>query len=281
MTAAGDASVGGDASEPEWRHLNRAAWDDRVKLHVNSEFYDVDGFVAGASSLKRFELLEMGAVAGRDLVHLQCHFGLDTLSWARLGANVTGLDFSAPAMAAATELAARGGLDANFVTADVYDAADVLGDERFDIVYTGLGALVWLPDVVRWAQVVARLLRPGGFVYLAEMHPFTETLADDDLYVAHDYFTIAEGSRWEESGSYVDRKAHTLANTTVQWTHPIGSVVTALIDAGLRLEFLHEHDHTVYERWPFLQRAGDGTWRLPPDTPRIPLLYSLKAHRPA
>lgn len=267
------------SAEPEWLELNRAAWDERVALHVGSAFYDVDGFVAGRSSLRRFELLEMGAVAGRDLVHLQCHFGQDTLSWARLGARVTGLDFSAPAMDAARELAARCGIEsASFVTADVYDAADVLGEGCADIVYTGLGALVWLPDLARWADVVARLLRPGGFVYLVEMHPFSDILGDDDLTVVRDYFTIPEGTAYDDPGSYVDRTAPTLRNETVEWVHPIGVVVSALIDAGLRLEFLHEHDHTVYERWPWLERRDDFTWHLPSGVPRVPLLYSLKAH---
>ena len=279
MTDGGAAPA--QPSEPEWLALNRAAWDERVDLHVASAFYDVESFVAGRSSLRRFELLEMGAVAGRDLVHLQCHFGQDTLSWARLGARVTGLDFSAAAMDAARALAARCGIDdARFVTADVYDAPDVLGAEAFDVVYTGLGALVWLPDLARWAEVVTHLLRPGGVLYLVEMHPFSDILGDDDLRVVRDYFTVPDGTSYDDPGSYVDRTAPTLRNETVEWVHPIGAVVTALLDAGLRLEFLHEHGHTIYERWPWLVRHEDFTWHLPPGVPRIPLLYSLKAQRP-
>src|SRR4051794_13740348 len=135
----------------DWRAVNRALWDERVPIHVDSGFYDVAGFLAGGSTLRAFEIDELGDIDGRSLVHPQCHFGLDTLSWARRGARVTGLDFSRPAVEAARDVAARGGLEARFVDADVYDAPQALDGERFDIVYTGLGALNWLPDVAAWA----------------------------------------------------------------------------------------------------------------------------------
>ena len=263
--------------------VNRAAWDERVPVHLASRFYDNDGFVAGRSSLRDFELDEVGDVTDLELVHLQCHFGQDTLSWARRGARVVGLDFSRPAVDAATELAARCGLDeaAEFVCADVHDAVDALGGRRFDVVYTGLGALIWLPDVVRWAQVVARLLRPGGFLYLAEFHPVTEVLAEDSLVVVRDYFCDPAGVREEVAGTYTDGGEDTLHNVTWEWTHPVGDVVTALADAGLRIELLREHDVTLWPRWPFLvHHPEDRTWRLPAGTPRIPLLYSLRARRP-
>ena len=262
--------------------VNRAAWDERVPVHLASRFYDNDTFVAGRSSLRDFELDEVGDVTDLELVHLQCHFGQDTLSWARLGARGVGLDFSLPAVDAATDLAARCGLSdaAEFVCADVHDAVEALGGRRFDVVYTGLGALIWLPDVVRWAEVVARLLRPGGFVYLAEFHPITEALAEDSLVVAHDYFTDPAGTREEVVGTYTDGGEATLHNVTWEWTHPIGDVVTALASAGLRIELLREHPMTLWARWPFLvHHAEDRTWRLPPGTPRIPLLYSLRARR--
>jgi 2-polyprenyl-3-methyl-5-hydroxy-6-metoxy-1,4-benzoquinol methylase len=171
----------GDAAD--WRELNRANWDDRVPVHLASEYYNVAGFRSGVSSLRPFESAEVGDVTGKRLLHLQCHVGLDALSWARLGAQVIGLDFSEPAIKAARSLAADLGIDASFVVADVYDAVTALAGQRFDVVYTGTGALVWLPDMTRWAQVVAALLEPGGLLYLVEGHPFAQIL--DEAHGTH------------------------------------------------------------------------------------------------
>ena len=148
----------------EWREANRASWDERVPIHASGEFYDVAGFRSGQERLRPFEISEVGDVTGKELVHLQCHFGIDTLSWARRGARVVGLDFSAPAIGEARRLAAELGLDADFVRSDVYDAPGSLGGRDFDVVYTGLGAINWLPDIRRWAGVAAALVRPGGFL---------------------------------------------------------------------------------------------------------------------
>ena len=260
----------------EWLALNRALWDERVPIHVASDFYDVDGFLAGASTLRSFEVEEVGDVTGLTLVHAQCHFGLDTLSWARRGARVTGLDFSEPAINAARKLAADAGIDAEFVAADVYRAAEVLGGRRFDLVYTGLGALNWLPDVEGWARVMASLVAPGGRFYLAEFHPFDGVFAEDELRVAYPYFH-AEPLKLDEPGTYADPEATTVHNRSIEWNHGLGSVVSALVAAGLRLEFLHEHDHTLFARWPFLEKAADGTYRFPAGMPSLPLMYSLLA----
>ncbi len=278
MTPAGDPiSHEGE----DWVACNRAAWDERVGIHLGSAFYDNDSFRAGRSSLRSFELDEVGSVSGKSLVHLQCHFGQDTLSWARLGAEVTGLDFSGDGVLAAQQLALEIGVPGEFVQADVYDAVAALGGRQFDIVYTGLGALVWLPEMARWAAVVAALLKPGGFLYLAEFHPVADVFEHDSLLAVHDYFTKPEGSRFESSGSYTDWDAATTANVNYEWTHPVASVVTALLGAGLRLEMLHEHDHTLFERWPLVERHDDGTYWLPAGMPRLPLMYSLRARRPA
>jgi SAM-dependent methyltransferase len=256
-----------------------------VAIHTGSDFYDVEGFKAGGSSLRPFEIEEMGAVEGKRLVHLQCHFGLDTLSWARRGAAVTGLDFSEPAVQAAQGLADELDLDARFVAGDVYEAAEVLGGERFDVVYTGLGALNWLGDLERWAGVVASLLEPGGFLYLAEFHPFNEVFGDDDLTVERDYFQSPEGERFEgPAGTYADEQAETVNNATHEWTHPISQVLSAVLGAGLRLELFHEHDFTLFAAWPFLERhAGElelgDAYRFPAGHPRLPLIYSLRARR--
>ncbi len=267
-------------SKPDdWLTLNRALWDERVGIHVRSQFYDVDGFLAGRIALEGFEREEVGPVEGRDLVHLQCHFGLDTLSWARLGARVSGLDFSAPAIDAARDLARKLGIDARFEVGNVYDAPSLLG-QRYDVVYTGLGAINWLPDIGRWASVCASLVRPGGFLYLAEFHPVAGIFSDDALRIVNDYFPKPEGIAYDEPGTYADMSAKTVNNRSVEWNHPVGDVVTALLDAGLRLEFLHEHDYTLYPRWPFLVKEGHDAWRPPAGHPRLPLMYSLRASKP-
>ncbi|UJA21572.1 class I SAM-dependent methyltransferase [Thermoleophilia bacterium SCSIO 60948] len=260
---------------------NLSFWDERVPAHVASEFYDVEGFLAGADPLRPFEIEEMGSVEGRSLVHLQCHFGLDTLSWARRGARVTGLDFSEPAVEAAREIAGRAGIEADFVVADVHDAVDALGGRSFDIVYTGLGALIWLPDISRWAEIVAELLAPGGFLYLSEFHPLGDVFADTELVAENSYFHDPGGKVWDEPGSYTDEQLATEHNVTREWTHPLSDVVSALIAAGLRLELLHEHEHTLFPRFPFLEKAEGGYFKMPADRPRIPLMYSLRAAKPA
>jgi SAM-dependent methyltransferase len=244
---------------------------------VGSAFYDVEGFRAGASTLLSFELDEVGDVAGRSLAHLQCHFGLDTLSWARQGARVTGLDFSEPAIEAARALAGEVGVDAEFVVASVYDAVAALNGRRFDVVYTGRGALNWLDDVQRWAQVVAELVAPGGFLYLSEFHPFTWVFADDDLSIELDYFQ-REAFVFDDPGTYADLEAKTRHNSTEEWQHTLGDVVSAVIDAGLELELLHEQDYTLSPRWPFLEQHG-AVYNQPAGKPRLPLMYSLRARR--
>jgi 2-polyprenyl-3-methyl-5-hydroxy-6-metoxy-1,4-benzoquinol methylase len=263
---------------------NREFWDERVPIHVGSGFYDVERFEAGAETLRPFEIEEMGSVEGKGLVHLQCHFGLDSLSWARRGATVVGVDFSAAAVEAANGLATKLELDARFVAADVYEAPAALGGERYDIVYTGLGALNWLPDLSRWAEVVASLLSPDGFIYLSEFHPITWVFADEDLSVERSYFHDAEGVEFDEPGTYADLSAQTSHNVTREWAHSLADVVGALLEVGLRLELFNEHDYTLFERWPFLVEDRDALeagsiYRLPEGMPRVPLMYSLRARR--
>jgi SAM-dependent methyltransferase len=266
-------------SDSDWLELNRALWDERVPIHVTGDFYDVEGFLAGRSSVRPFELDELGEVTGCSLVHPQCHFGQDTLSWARHGARVTGLDFSAPAIEAARSLAEQAGLEAEFIQANIYDAVAALGGRRFDVVYTGLGALNWLPDIERWASTMASLLATGGRFYLVELHPITEVFAEDSLEVTESYFDPGPHA-YDEPGTYADPSAPTKQNRSIEWRHPLGEVVSAIISAGLRLEFLHEHPYTESLRWPFLERDADRIYRMPAGRPELPLMYSLRATRP-
>ncbi|MFJ4123034.1 class I SAM-dependent methyltransferase [[Kitasatospora] papulosa] len=272
------------APTPEdWHEINRARWDERVPIHAAGDFYGLDAFLAGRDALRDFELAEVGDVTGRTLLHLQCHIGLDTLSWARHGAaHVVGLDFSGPAVETARGLARSLELPADraaFVAADVYDAAQAVPDPSYDIVYTGLGALNWLPDVTRWAEVAASLVAPGGFLYLAEFHPFTDCLDDETgSTVTYDYFS-REAWVDDSPGTYADLDAVTVHNRSVEWQHPVGEVVSALAAAGLRIEFLHEHDASLFPRYQVLKRGRDGYYRFPSDRPRIPMMYSVKASR--
>ena len=265
-----------DGGTVDWRALNRANWDDRVPVHLASSFYDLAAFRAGADSLRPFEPAEAGDVTGKRLAHLQCHIGLDTLSWARRGALVSGLDFSAPAVSAASALACELGIEASFVVADVYDAVPAFGGRRFDIVYTGIGALVWLPDIPRWARVVAELLTPGGFLYLVEGHPFAQILDDaSGLVVTRDYFDSGpEVQDW----AYTYTDGPTLEHVrSVQFQHGVGEMITALIQAGLRIEFMHEFDFDAFGRFDSLRRQSDGTYQFPPGRPRVPLIFSVRA----
>ncbi len=194
-------------------------------------------------------------------MHLQCHIGLDTLSWARRGALISGLDFSAPAIDAASSLAASRGLSAGFVVSDVYSAVEAFGGWRFDIVYTGVGALVWLPDIPGWTQVVAALLAPGGFVCLVEGHPLAQIPESgaSGLFVARDYF---DASPWVEDYRYTYGDGPALAHRRqVEFQHGLGEIVTSLVETGLRIEFLHEYDFEAFARFESLQRREDGTHR--------------------
>jgi SAM-dependent methyltransferase len=192
---------------------------------------------------------------------------------------VTGLDFSQPAVLAARELASRAGIDAEFVQANVYDAVEALAGRRFDVVYTGIGAIVWLPDIERWANTMAALLVPGGRFYIAEFHPVTEVFGDEELVISQSYFDRGP-KRYDEPGTYADLSAETTNNRSVEWQHGIGDVVTALANAGLTIELLHEHEFTLSPRWPFLERGADHIYRMPSDAPTLPLMYSIRARGP-
>ena len=265
---------------------NRELWDAWTKIHLGSDFYDVASFRNGERPIRvaDYERDEVGGVEGRTLLHLQCHFGLDTLSWARLGATVTGIDFSDEAVAAARALAAELRIPATFVQSDLYALPDVL-DQQFDIVYTSCGVLGWLPDIGGWGRVAAQFVRPGGFLYITEVHPVTQVFADEgvepgELRLAYPYWSHDEPLRFEVKGSYADREASTAGLVEYGWDHSLGEIVTSLADAGLRLDFLHEFD---FVRWPvpFLVEGDDGRYRLPEGSKgSLPLFFSLKATKP-
>ena len=268
----------------DYRTANLANWDERAPAHAASADYAVPRFAEDPSFLSdvvRFDRPRLGDISGLRGVHLQCHIGTDTISLARLGATMTGLDFSAAALAEARRLAAQGGAGVDFVQADVYDAVTVLGDSQFDLVFTGIGALCWLPGIRRWADVVAGLLRPGGRLFLRDGHPMLMSLADGPdghLVVDRPYFERAEPTISEWAGTYVETDVVFAQNVTHQWSHGLGEIITALQDAGMGLTGLAEHDSAPWEALPGkMERIDCGEWRLADRPWRLPCTYTLQA----
>src|ERR1700760_3216478 len=269
----------------DYRDVNRASWDERVPAHVASADYQVDRFAADPgflSQVVRFDLPRLGDISGLRGVHLQCHIGTDTVSLARLGASMTGLDFSVPAVAAARDLATRTGADATFVQGDVYAAPDLLGRGEFGLVFTGIGALCWLPDIRRWAEVVGELLAPGGRLFLGGGPPMVWSLADtrEDrlLVVQYPYFERPEPNVFDEGGTYVETDATFEHNLTHEWNHGLAETITALMDAGLALHALAEHDSAPWPALPgMMEQSDDGEWRLTDQPWRLPCTYTLQA----
>ncbi|GAB7052836.1 class I SAM-dependent methyltransferase [Catenuloplanes indicus] len=268
----------------DYLDINRRNWDERAGLHVSG--YRTDRFVddpAFLSDVVRFDRPRLGDVDGLDAVHLQCHIGTDTISLARLGARMTGLDFSPASLTEARRLAARAGASVEFVESDVYGAVDVLGGARFDLVYTGIGAIGWLPDIRRWAWTVAGLLRPGGRLFIREGHPMMwaidERIAGARLVVDLPYFETPEPLVWEEDETYVDTGGRKLTNTTTHsWNHGLGEIVSAVLDAGMRITGLVEHDSVPWEALPGkMHQDARGEWRLTERPERLPLTYTLQA----
>jgi SAM-dependent methyltransferase len=269
----------------DYREVNRVSWDERVPAHVASPDYQVRLFAEDPrhlSEVVEFDRPRLGDISGLRGVHLQCHIGTDTVSLARLGASMTGLDFSAPAVAAAQRLAEQTSADVRFAQADVYAAPDVLGRGGFGLVYTGIGALCWLPDIGRWAEVAGALLAPGGRLFLREGHPMLWTLADSRqdglLVVEYPYFERPEPTVFDEGGTYVETDAVFEHNVTHEWNHGLAEIITALADAGLELTALTEHDSVPWEALPgMMEQTNAGEWRLADRPWRLPHSYTLQA----
>lgn len=264
--------------------VNRANWDERAPAHAASADYGYQKFVADPAHLSgvvTFDRPLLGDVSGARGVHLQCHIGTDTLSLSRLGARMTGLDFSAPALEIARGLAAETGAGIDYHESDVYSAADVLGTGEFDLVYTGIGALCWLPDIARWGQVVGALLRPGGRLFIRDMHPMLGTLDETQPLITprYSYFEHAEPLVFDEPGTYVDTDVSFRHNRTHEWNHGLGEIVTALLDAGLTLTRLVEHDSVPWNALPGFMTLNEATeeWRLTEEPRRLAASFTLEA----
>jgi SAM-dependent methyltransferase len=267
----------------DYREINQANWDDRVPMHLASDYYNVRRFLAEPdfiSNVVRFDLPRLGDVSGLRGAHLQCHIGTDTISLARLGASMTGLDFSGKAVEAAQKLASDTRADATFVQSDVYTAAEVLGTGEFDLVYTGVGSLSWLPDIRRWGGVVADLLRPGGRLFIREGHPvlLSAKVRDGLLTLERAYFEQAEPNVAKSGALYVGTDATVAHTVTKWWNHGIGEIITSLLDAGLRIAEFTEHDSVPWSALPgAMEYIGDGEYRLIDSPQRLPHSYTLQA----
>jgi SAM-dependent methyltransferase len=267
----------------EYIDVNRANWNSRVAHHEQA--YALEQFrsdPAYLSEVVRFDRARLGSIEGLDVVHLQCHIGTDTLSLARLGArSVMGLDFSAPALAVAAQLAADCGASIEYVESELYGAVDALGAGRFDLVYTGIGALCWLPDINRWAQVVASLLRPGGRLFMREGHPMLWTLADPRpdglLVVQYPYFETG-GVHFSEQFSYVDHDEPLGSPDIIHFNHGLGQLITALMNAGMTLTAIEEHNTVPWNPLgDAMEEVEGGEFRLRNAPERLPATYTLQA----
>lgn len=266
---------------------NRANWDSRVSVHTGPGGYRIDRLVDdryALSSVVEFDRGYLGDLSDLSVVHLQCHLGTDTVSLARLGAAVTGIDFSEPAIEVARDLADRCGVSARFVVGDIHRAPTLLG-ETYDMVYTGVGAIPWLPDIGAWAAVVAELLRPGGRLHMTEGHPmamvFSDAATPDSLSIDYPYFEGRPATRFEDTASYVGSSS-VASPESYEWAHNLGAVIQSLIDAGLIIDRFDEHQELAWPFHPWMEPVPDreGWYRMPePLRHSIPLMYTIQAHK--
>lgn len=260
----------------DYLEKNKAAWNAKTAVHIDSDFYDMPAFLRGETTLKPLELGLLGDVSGKRILHLQCHFGQDSLSLARMGAVVTGVDLSDAAIQKARELADELELRASFINCDVYSLKEHL-HETFDIVFTSYGTIGWLPDLDRWADIVQHFLKPGGTFVMVDFHPVVWMFDDQFKEVAYSYFnteTIVE----QVDGSYADRDA-AISYETVSWNHPTSELLQSLIDAGLTLKQYREWDYSPYACFQELEEDEPGVFRIKHQKGKLPMVYGILATR--
>lgn len=256
--------------------INKATWNNKTAVHIASDFYDNLSFLNGKSSLNSFEIDLLGDVSQKNILHLQCHFGQDTLSLARLGAKVTGIDFSDQAIEKAREFSKQLNLDATFICCDIYDTPNYL-NEKFDIVFTSYGTIGWLPDLDKWAAIISHFLKPGGKFVFVEFHPVVWMFDNDFKEVFYNYFK-SEPIIEEEMGTYADKEA-SLIQKTISWNHSISEVVNALIKNGLSIDLLNEYDYSPYNCLNGMDEFETGKFRIKVFENKVPLVYSVKASK--
>lgn len=260
--------------ELNYIELNRSSWNNRTETHLKSEFYDVDGFLKGKSSLNEIELNLLGDIKGKKILHLQCHFGQDTISLSRLGAEVTGVDLSDEAIKSAIELAEKASSSAQFICCDIYDLPNHL-QEKFDIVYTSYGVIGWLPDMNKWAKVVASFLKPGGKFVFVEFHPVVWMFDDNFEKIGYNYFNT-QAIVETESGTYANKEAE-ITQSYVCWNHGLSEVMTSLIQNGLTIKNFEEFDYSPYACFQHTVEFEPSKYRIQHLDNKIPMVYSLLA----
>ncbi len=264
----------------EYYEANKRRWNELVAIHAKSEEYDLEGFLAGKTSLHQVELDALGIVSGKSLLHLQCHFGLDTISWSRLGAKATGVDFSEKAIEFARELAQRVGADTRFICSNIYDLPKVHQSE-YDIVFTSFGVLCWLADIKSWGQIIAHYLKPGGTFFIADSHPFFWIFDIDhpsELKIKYSYWYSDEPLSYDADGTYVDTDIKLTNTRGYEWAHTVSDVLNALIQAGLLITEVKEFPNLPWKPVQFAERNQDGEWHIEGDL--LPLCWSVKATKP-
>lgn len=259
----------------KYTKANLALWEGWTEINKNSKLYRLDEFKTGKNVLKSIELEELPDVSGKKMLHLQCHFGIDTLSWARMGADITGVDFSPKAIDLAKSISDELDIPARFIRSELFDLPEVL-DEKFDIVFTSYGVLTWLSDMDKWANIVAKYLKPGGIFYMVEFHPLFSSIDDDGDKLEYPYFYSPEPMKFKAEGSYSDPDAD-FSSDSYEWSHSIGEVITALIKAGLRIEFLHEFPYSPCKGAPCLVEDTPGKYILEKYPGFLPIVYSVRA----
>ena len=261
-------------SDLNYLDINKASWNRRTEFHMASEFYDVKGFVEGKNSLKEIELLLLGEVKNKSILHLQCHFGQDTLSLARMGAKVTGIDLSDKAIEEANALAKKINTQARFICCDLYSIPDHV-NEQFDIVFTSYGTIGWLPDLDKWAKIIHRCLKPNGKFVFVEFHPVVWMFDDDFKKVAYNYFNTGPIIE-KESGTYADRNA-AINQEYIGWNHPTSEVLTSLLNNGLTLSSFKEYDYSPYNCFKEMVEIAPSKFQIPHMGKRLPMVFSLEA----
>lgn len=265
----------------KYYRTNRAMWDEMVEINARSDLYKLAEFKKGTNKLDWLVRQEMGEVEGKTLLHLQCHFGMDTLSWALLGAKVTGVDFSSKAIRTAKSLSSEMKIPARFIQTNLYNLPKKL-NEQFDLVFTSYGVLCWLHDLDKWSEIIFNYLKPGGFFYIAEIHPFAAVFDDEGeieiLKARYDYFD-KDVQKFESATSYADANIPLKHSTEYEWQHTLGEIVSALINAGLTIQFMREYEFCCYSRFKGMTERDDGMWVLPDQFPKVPLIFTLKAQK--
>lgn len=260
----------------EYFSANKELWNQRTAVHKESDFYNLKGFKAGETVLTPIELNELGEVNGKTMLHLQCHFGMDSLDWARRGAKVTGVDLSDVAIKEAKQLNDELKLGAKFVCCNVYDTSDYLND-LFDIVFTSYGTIGWLPDLQPWAKMISERLKPGGIFYIADFHPVLWMFDDDFTHIAYSYEN-REVIVTENQGTYTNREAE-IKGKEYGWNHSISELLNALIGAGLQIQFFNEYMYSPYPCFRNIVEFEPGKWHIKGMEGKIPMVYSLKAQK--